>query len=93
MENTKERILLGKNLQQSSKFSENLIEGAICLNILEDERVKKLIYEYDGKKYLNVKVVKRKSANNYGKTHFIEVNQFVPKQQEQQTEPLELCTA
>jgi hypothetical protein len=79
MENTtNERILLAKNLQQSSKFGDGLIEGAICLDILEDEKVKRLIYEYNGKHYLNVKVVKRKEANSYGKTHYLEVVTFVP---------------
>ncbi|GHN02372.1 hypothetical protein WSM22_38610 [Cytophagales bacterium WSM2-2] len=78
METTTTKILLGKNLQESAKFGSNLIEGAICLDILEDETVKRLVYEYNGKRYLNVKVVKRKEANNYGKTHYLELDQFVP---------------
>ena len=82
MENTATsttKILLAKNLEASAKFGDNLIEGAICLDILEDEKVKKLVYEYDGRHYLNVKIVKRKEANNYGKTHYCEIDQFVPK--------------
>lgn len=78
METATTKILLGKNLQESAKFGSNLIEGAICLDILEDEKVKQLIYEYQGKHYLNIKVVKRKEANNYGKTHYLELDQFVP---------------
>ena len=82
MENTtNEKILLAKNLQQSPKFGENLIEGAICLNILEDANVKNLVYEYNGKHYLNVKVVKRKEANSYGKTHYLEIDMFTPTKQ------------
>jgi len=90
MENaTNQKILLAKNLQQSPKFGDNLIEGAICLNILEDEKVKKLVYEYNGKYYLNIKVVKRKEANSYGKTHYLEIDMFIPTKQ---SEPLQTTT-
>lgn len=78
---TAERIILG-NLKNSDKFPDNLISGAICLDILEDKRIKLLSYEYQGKKYLNVKVVRRKKATEYGKTHYIEVDMFVPKTRE-----------
>lgn len=80
--NNTAKIMLGKNLEASKKFADNLIEGAICLDILEDEKVKALIYTYEGKRYLNIKVVKRKEATKYDKTHYIEVDTFVPAQQE-----------
>lgn len=78
MENAK-KIILGKNLKASEKFGNSIVEGAICLDILLDANVKKLAYEYDGKSYLNIKVVQRKEASQFGKTHFIEIDQFVPK--------------
>jgi hypothetical protein len=81
METTTQKILLGKNLASSSKFGDNLIEGAICLDILEDPIVKRLTYEYQGKKYLNIKVVKRKEVTSYGKTHYMEIDVFVPTKQ------------
>jgi hypothetical protein len=81
METTTQRILLAKNMEASKKFGDNLVEGAVCLDVLEDPTVKRLIYEYDGKKYLNVKVVKRKQVTNYGKSHFMEVSTFVPTKQ------------
>jgi hypothetical protein len=83
METTTQRILLAKNMEASKKFGDNLVEGAICLDVLDDPMVKRLIYQYDNRRYLNVKVVKRKDVTNYGKTHFIEIDQFVPSTQEQ----------
>lgn len=81
METTTQKILLGKNLEASKKFGDNLIEGTICLDVLEDPIVKRLTYEYNGKKYLNIKVVKRKEVTSYGKTHYLEVHVFVPTKQ------------
>lgn len=78
MENAK-KIILGKNLKASEKFGNSLVEGAICLDIINDENVQNFIYEYEGKKYLNIKVVERKEPSKYGKTHYIEVDQFVPQ--------------
>lgn len=77
MKNSK--IIIGKNLKASEKFGNALVEGAICLDILNDKDVQKLTYEYDGKKYLNIKVVMRREPSQFGKTHYIEVDQFVPK--------------
>jgi len=77
MKNSK--IIIGKNLKASEKFGNALVEGALCLDILDTENVKKLTYKYDGKKYLNIKVVERKEPSQFGKTHYIEVDQFVPK--------------
>ncbi len=78
MENAK-KIILGKNLKASEKFGNSLVEGAICLDILNDKNLQKFVYEYEGKKYLNIKVVERKEPSKYGKTHYIEVDQFVPQ--------------
>ena len=78
MEDQNGRIILG-NLKTSEKFPDNLVLGAICLDALKDKRIKLLTYEYQGKKYLNIKVVKRKQATEYGKTHYMEVDMFIPK--------------
>ncbi|MBL7851626.1 MAG: hypothetical protein JNN04_12045 [Cyclobacteriaceae bacterium] len=83
-----ERLILG-NLKNSEKFPDNLVSGAICLDVLSDKRIKLLTYEYQGRKYLNVKVVKRKKATEYGKTHYIEVDTFVPKTRERVADPEE----
>jgi len=81
METTIQKILLGKNLEASKKFGDNLIEGSICLDVLEDPTVKRLVYTYNEKRYLNVKIVKRKEVTNYGKSHYLEISQFIPSKQ------------
>ncbi len=78
MEDQNGRILLG-NLKASEKFGDNLLSGAICMDVFRDKRTPGLIYEYQGKKYINIKVVKRKQKTEYGKTHFIEFDTFVPQ--------------
>ena len=77
MENQK-KIMLAKNLQASEKFGDSLLTGAICLDVLDQENVQDLIFEFEGKQYLKIKVVKRKQATAYQKTHYIEVDQYVP---------------
>ena len=77
MENQK-KIMLAKNLQASDKFGDSLLTGAICLDVLDQENVQELIYEFEGKRYLKIKVVKRRQATAYKKTHYIEVDPFVP---------------
>lgn len=76
------KIILGKNLKASGKFGNSLVEGAICLDILKDENLKKFIYEYGGKTYLNIKVIMRKEPSKFGKTHYIEIDQFVSQSRE-----------
>ncbi|HNP94264.1 MAG TPA: hypothetical protein PKJ63_01500 [Cyclobacteriaceae bacterium] len=73
------KIMLGKNLKASKKFGNKIIEGAICLDTLQAEEVQKLTYEYEGKTYLNVKVVQYKEKSKFDATHYIEVDQFVPE--------------
>jgi|GEM_PF-7124483 hypothetical protein len=40
-----QNILLSKNLEASKKFGDDLLEGTICLNALEDPTVKRLTYD------------------------------------------------
>ena len=77
------KIVLGSNLSASKKFPDNLIEGAICLDVLDQKPVKDLIYTYEGKRYLNIKIVRRKEKSKFDKTHYIEVDTFVPEHKEQ----------
>jgi hypothetical protein len=71
------RIVLG-NLTAKELKNGKVIEGAICLDQLDSKEVKDLIYVYENKRYLNLKIVQRKKPSDFGKTHFVEVDQFVP---------------
>ena len=73
-----QKIMLGQNLKSSEKFGNSIVSGAICLDVLEDEHVQSFAYTYEGKRYLNIKVVERKSPSQFGKTHYLEIDQFVP---------------
>jgi hypothetical protein len=74
---TTQRIVLG-NLKSKDIKQGKVIEGAICLDNLNTEEVQALVYQYEGKNYLNIKVVQRKQVSKFGRTHFVEVDQFVP---------------
>lgn len=78
------KIFIGKG-KAVEKFDGNLIECSICLTDISSEAGEH-IYEYNGKKYINIKVQKRKDgADQYGKTHFIEVNTWKPEKQNEAT--------
>jgi len=78
------------NLKASEKFGNKQLRGAICIDdllaLLEQEAIKTLIYEYEGKNYLNIDVVERKKPNDFGKTHYIKVNDFVPDSKQETPE-------
>ena len=75
------KIIIANNLKASERFGDSLVEGAICLTDLENEEVQKFSFEYEGKTYLKIKVVKRQNPTQFGKTHYLEVDTFVPKKQ------------
>lgn len=75
----KPRIVLAKNMRASEKYGDDIIEGAISLNVLDDPKVKPLIYGFEnGERYINVKVRKRKTPGEKGTTHYMEIDPWVP---------------
>jgi hypothetical protein len=78
MEN--EKIFIGSGVE---KFDGNLVEATICLTDIT-KNASEHIYEYEGKKYLSIKVQKkREGADQFGKTHYVEVNTWKPKKKEE----------
>lgn len=74
MEN--EKIYVGGGVE---KFDGALVEATICLTDIT-KNASEHIFEYEGKKYIKVKVQKKKNgADQYGKTHFVEVNTWKPE--------------
>ena len=74
---TSEKLYAG-NLTEIMLQNGKVIQGALCLDDLEKQEVKDLIYTYEGRSYLNIKIVRRKQISPKGRTHFIEVDQFKP---------------
>lgn len=72
---SKDKIFIGSGVE---KFDGNLIESAICLTDIT-KNASEYIYDYNGKKYINIKTQKKKETDEYGKTHFVEVNTWKPE--------------
>lgn len=72
-------IALGKNFKASPKFGNKIIEGSICLDVLQTPEVQKLINQHEGKSYLPIKVIQYKTVTKYDATHYLVVDEFVPK--------------
>ncbi|MDD4515665.1 hypothetical protein [Massilibacteroides sp.] len=66
-----DKIYVGKG---TSKFDVKLIEINVCLSTLPKEH----IFEYEGKKYIKLKVQEMKQPDKFGKTHVVEVNTWKP---------------
>ena len=88
MENAN-RIYLA-NLKASEKFNDDLLEGALCVTDLE-AILEQWAYQPKNseKRYINIKVVKRQKPSDYDKTHYIEVDQFIPDPSKRSTDSSE----
>ncbi len=72
---SEERIYVGSGVE---KFEGNLVNVSVCLTDIKSN-AEEHIFEYNGKKYIKLKVQKKKDgADDYGKTHFVEVDTFKP---------------
>lgn len=67
------KIFVGSGV---GKFSDELIEISVCLSDLPKE----FISEYNGKKYIRLKVQRKKEVDKFNKTHSVSVNTFKPEQ-------------
>jgi len=74
-----EKIYVGSG---KGKFDNNLVEINLCLSDLPKEH----IFEYEGKKYIKLKVVKKKEVDKFGKSHYIEVDTFKPDKKDEPKE-------
>ena len=75
-----EKIFVGNGVQ---KF-DNMVECSICLSDIPAEHVFK---GNNGKTYCKVKVVTRREPDQYGKTHYVELDTYKPQQQQQPQAP------
>jgi len=73
---TKEKIYIGNGTE---KFDGDLVEFSLNLSKLGVD-AKEFMFEYNGDKYVKLKVVKKRGgADEYGKTHYVEVDTFKPE--------------
>jgi len=75
MEQQVEKIYVGNGIE---KFDGDVVEFALNLSKLKDAG--EHVFEFNGQKYIKLKVCKnRDGMNQYGKTHYVEVNTFKPE--------------
>ena len=67
-----DQIFIGSGV---SKFEDNLIECSICVTDIPKE----WIFEYNGKKYLKIKVQRKREVDQFGKTHSVSINTYKPE--------------
>ena len=73
MSEQKEKIYVGSG---KSKFDGDQVAVSVCLSDLPKE----FIFEYNDKKYVKLIVQKKREADQYGKTHYVAIDQFKPEQ-------------
>jgi len=58
--------------------------GSIINMTLHLDKIKEHVYDYEGKKYVNLTIGANKDgANEYGKTHYVKINDFKPEPQKE----------
>jgi len=74
-----ERIYLANGTE---KFNGDIIE--FSLNLSKMDQAKKFMFEFKGDTYIKLKVVKKRGgADQYGKTHYVEIDTFKPNQKKE----------
>jgi hypothetical protein len=71
-----EKIYIGNG---KSKFDGNLVNATIDLQTL-NAAIKEHAFAYNEREFIKIKVVKRTEPDNYGNTHFVEVDTWRPVQ-------------
>jgi len=75
----KETIYCGNG--KEVKFDDG---GSIVNLTIHLDKIKEHVYDYNGSKYVNITLGKNKDgANEYGKTHYVKINDFKPEPQKE----------
>ena len=71
-----ERIYVGNGTE---KFDGDLVEFSVNLSKIGKD-AKDHVFDYNGEKFVKLKIAKKKDGKDeYGKTHYVEVNTFKPE--------------
>lgn len=78
-----ENIYVGNGTE---KFDGDMVEFA--LNLTKLKAASEHIFEFNGEKYIKLKVCKKRDGiDEYGKTHYVQVNTFKPEPKEPVSTP------
>ena len=69
-----ETIYCGSGKSNDERF----VNISVCLSDIPKEHV----FEYSGKKYVKLTVVKKHEEDKYGKTHFVKINTWKKAEEE-----------
>ena len=78
---TTNRIYVGNGVE---KFDGDMVEFSLNLTKLGKEATDHM-FEYNGEKFIKLKVAKMKETNEYGKTHYVEVDTWKPEAKKEKT--------
>ena len=80
MENKTEKIYVGSGKE---KFEGNMVQTSVCLTDITNN-AKEYIFEFEGKKYIKLNVCKKREVDQYGKSHYVEVDTWKPEPKKQE---------
>lgn len=69
-----DKIYCGSGIE---KFDGNLVE--VTINLSKIKECEDEIFEYNNDKFIKLKVCKKREEDQYGKTHYVEVNTWKPE--------------
>ena len=69
------KIYVGNGVE---KFDGDLVQTSVCLTDITNN-AKDFIFEYNNKEYIKLKVVKKREIDQYGKSHYVEVDTWKPE--------------
>jgi len=75
-----EKIYVGSGKKAANY---DIVNITVCL----DDKIKPHIYEYNGKKYINLTVAAKKEIDQYKKSHYVAINTFKPDEKKQDSTP------
>tara|TARA_R100001443_G_scaffold117319_1_gene141286 strand:+ start:3790 stop:4077 length:288 start_codon:yes stop_codon:yes gene_type:complete len=81
-------IYIGNGVE---KFDGNLVEAFVCLSRIPQEFRKQIKNNKTGimETWAPIKVQKKRETDEYGKTHSVQVNTFVPEPQTKEESPVD----
>ena len=82
--NSSDKIYIGNGV---GKFDDNLVEAFVCLSRIPQEFRKQIQNKKTGvmETWAPIKIQKKKETDEYGKTHSVQVDTFVPEPQRKET--------
>lgn len=73
-----DKIFCGQGKEKKFDNGGSIISISVCVSDLPKDKIKE---SKNGKKYINLKVCQKKQVDDYGNSHYVEVDMWEPTQQ------------